>query len=177
MINDDGEKTSESGTPTRATSVEPEIETAHLLSSLRREELKAFKGLNALTALDPPVEALDRSNSPTVALPQYSDRGAVGVDEHGAVAVGNPPSTSTSSIPQQSEAGSFVFEEGEWEIRRIVSKRRIGGVYEYKVRWKDTWLSESEMENAQDLLRDFKAQSRARGGQNYGKPACTNKTR
>ena len=154
MIDEDNEKTGESGASTRAISVEPEIETVRLLSSLRREKLKAFKGLDALTALDPPVEPLDRSYSPNVALPQHSDGGAVAMDEHGAAAVANTPSASAFL---QSEVGPLVLEKEEWEIAKIVGKRRARKGHEYKVRWKSTWLPRSELWNAWRLLREFEA--------------------
>ena len=50
-----------------------------------------------------------------------------------------------------------LHEGEEWEIVRILSKRRIGKSYEYKVRWRSTWLPKSALGNAQALLRDFKA--------------------
>lgn len=59
----------------------------------------------------------------------------------------------------------------------MLEKRGVGMIYEYKVRWEDTWLSASEKGNAQDLLRDFKAQSRAQSGRKKDKPACKTKTR
>lgn len=48
----------------------------------------------------------------------------------------------------------------EWEIRKIVSKRRAGKGYEAKVRWKDTWLPGRELGNAKQLLREFEARWR-----------------
>ncbi len=43
------------------------------------------------------------------------------------------------------------MDEEEWEIRRIVGKRRGGKGYDYKVCWKDTWLRDCELGNAQEL--------------------------
>ena len=43
----------------------------------------------------------------------------------------------------------------EWEIERIVGKRRTRRGYEYKVRWQDTWLLRSELGNAQGLVQQF----------------------
>jgi len=177
VINDEGGKTGESGASTRATSVDPEIGTAHLLSSLRREELKTVRGLDALTTPNPPVEPLDRPSSPDVALPQHLDRRVVGEDEHGAKAVASPPSASTPLLRQQSDAGSSVLKEGEWEIRKIISKRRAGKGYRYRVRWKDTWLPRSELGNAQRLLREFKARRRAQRGGRQSRRALPYKDR
>ncbi|KAL2049462.1 hypothetical protein ABVK25_010257 [Lepraria finkii] len=58
VIDDEGGKTVESGASTRATSVVPKIRTAHLLSSLRREELETLEGLDTATIPAPPVEPL-----------------------------------------------------------------------------------------------------------------------
>jgi len=33
--------------------------------------------------------------------------------------------------------------------------------YEYKVRWKNTWLRTTELENAEELLRYFEARRKA----------------
>ena len=71
MIEDDGEKTDESGASTKATSVEPETGTAHPFSSHLRVEPKTLGCLSARTIPDPPAEPLDRPTSPNVALPQH----------------------------------------------------------------------------------------------------------
>ncbi len=177
MVDDDGEKTGESGASTRATSVEPEIGNTPLLSSSRREELKILRDLDTLTAPDPLVEPLDRPTSPDVALPQHSDGRVVYEDENGAAAVASPPGASTPLLRQQSEAGSSVLEEGEWEIRKIVGKRRAGKGYEYRVRWKDIWLPRSELGNAKRLLQEFEARRRAQRGYRQGGRARPDKGR
>ena len=43
----------------------------------------------------------------------------------------------------------------EWEIEKIVGKRRTQRGYEYKVRWQDTWLPENELEHALGLMQQF----------------------
>lgn len=158
MIDDDG---GESGASTRATSVEPEIGTAHLLSSHPREELKTLGGLDALTTPEPPVEPLDRPTSPDVAPPQHPDRLIVGEQDNGAPAFASPPRVSTPLPLPQSEAAPLVLREGEWEIRKIIGKRRAGKGYEYKVRWRETWLPKSELGNAKRLRREFEVRGRA----------------
>lgn len=35
--------------------------------------------------------------------------------------------------------------EEDWEIKKIIDKRRVAKGNEYKVRWRDTWLPESEV--------------------------------
>jgi len=67
--------------------------------------------------------------------------------------------------------------EEKWEIVRIVDKRRAGKGYEYRVRWKDTWLPRSELGNAERLMQDFEAQDEAHCGRKQGKPARAGKGR
>ena len=50
------------------------------------------------------------------------------------------------------------MDEEEWEIVKIVGKRRTGRGDEYKVYWKERWLLESDLGNAQELLLQFEAQ-------------------
>ena len=51
--------------------------------------------------------------------------------------------------------------EEEWEVERILNKRKVRGKDKYLVRWKgftaegDTWKSRENLENAGDLLREF----------------------
>lgn len=163
--------------PIKAASIKPETGTTYLLSSLRREDLKTLSSLNAPITPDPPTEPLDWPTSPAIALPQHLEGRDVGKDDHGAAAVASPPNAITPPRSLQSPAPSPALEEEQWEIRKIVGKRRVGKGYQYRVRWKDTWLSGSEMGNAQDLLRDFKAQSRAHGSRKQGKPARVTKRR
>lgn len=147
------------GAFTTATTVEPEIGTTHLrfFSFHPREEPKALGCLDATTTLDASVEPLERPTSLDVALPQHLYGRVVGEDEHGTAMVVTSPSASTPPLPQPSEAQTCVLEEEEWEIRKIVGKRRVGKGYEYKVRWRDTWLPRSELGNAQRVLQEFEA--------------------
>ena len=174
MIEDDGGKTGESAASTRATTAEPEIEAAHLLSSPPKEEPKPLGASDAPAAPDPLVELLDRLTSPDVALPPHSDGWVVDEDEHGAPAVPSPPSASTPPLPQQSETPTSALEE-EWEIRKIIGKRRAGRGYEYRVRWRDTWLPRSELGNARRLLQEFEARSRAQRDDKGGRPNRANR--
>ena len=68
-------------------------------------------------------------------------------------------------------------EEQEWEIIRILGKRRTREGQEYKVCWKNTWLLESELGNAQGLLQQFKAKHQAQRGGKRGRPARADKGR
>ncbi len=63
------------------------------------------------------------------------------------------------------------MDEEEWEIVRVVDKRRRGKGYEYQVCWKRTWLRECELGNAQELLREFEAKRQAQRGGKRRRPA------
>jgi len=51
--------------------------------------------------------------------------------------------------------------EEEWEVERILNKRKVRGKDKFLVWWKgftaegDTWESRENLQNAGDLLRDF----------------------
>jgi len=54
-----------------------------------------------------------------------------------------------------------VEEVKEWEIEKILNKRKIRGVDKYLVRWKrftaesNTWEKEENLKNAKELVDDF----------------------
>ena len=54
-----------------------------------------------------------------------------------------------------------VEESEEWEVEKILNKRKIRGVEKYLVRWKrfivesDTWKKEKDLKNAKELVDDF----------------------
>ena len=72
----------------------------------------------------------------------------------------SPLNATTPPPPRKGKVGTPAFALDEWEVKEIVDRRRVGKSYEYKVRWKDTWLRRSEFGNAQRLLREFEAQDR-----------------
>ena len=49
----------------------------------------------------------------------------------------------------------------EWEVKKILNKRKIWGVEKYLVRWKrfiaenNTWEKEEDLENAKELVDEF----------------------
>ncbi|KAL2048927.1 hypothetical protein ABVK25_010780 [Lepraria finkii] len=70
---------------------------------------------------------------------------AVRGDDCGTAAIVRSPHAIivTPPLPEQpQDQGGSVLDEEEWEIIRIVGKRRRGKGYEYKVCWKKTWLLE-----------------------------------
>ena len=111
---------------------------------------------------EPISEPTDCPPYPSTPAPVERDTPA-GCDEGGpAVAIAGPPSASPPSLPRSSPAQTAPLEEEEWEIKRIIDKRRKGRRYEYRVRWTDSWLLKSELGNAQRLLREFEARDRAK---------------
>ena len=70
---------------------------------------------------------------------------------------------------QKKEEGKPIEIEGvkEWEIEKILNKRKIRGVDKYLVRWKgftvehDTWERKEELENAREMVEEFKGRMNA----------------
>jgi len=64
---------------------------------------------------------------------------------------------------QKKEEGKPIEIEGvkEWEIEKILNKRKIRGVDKYLVQWKgfmaehDTWEREEDLGNAREVLEEF----------------------
>jgi len=64
---------------------------------------------------------------------------------------------------QKKEEGKSIEIEGveEWEIKKILNKRKIRGVDKYLVRWKrfmaehDTWKRKKDLGNAREALEEF----------------------
>ena len=165
MLVDDSVIADESGAFAKATiSGERGTGETHLLSSHPREEPKTLEGVDPPTAPKPLTETPDRPTSPDRALPQHPCGQVVREDDRGAEPVASPPSAAIPPFPEESEARIPALEQEEWEVSRIVGRRRVGKVVEYKVRWKNTWLSRSNLGNARELLQEFEAQRRAQRG-------------
>jgi len=55
----------------------------------------------------------------------------------------------------------------EWEVEKILNKRKIRGVDKYLVRWKgftaesDTWEKEKDLKNVKKLVEDFEGRVKA----------------
>ena len=175
MVEDDDEKTGETDPSTRGTSIESEIDTIHLQSSHPRKQPKRH-GCLSPRITGPTTEP----TTPSIALSHDRIEQAIrGGDCRPAVTV-HPPSavTVTPLFPEQpQDQGSSALDEEEWEIVRIVGKRRRGKDYEYKVCWKKTWLLERELGNAQELLREFETKHRTQRGGKRGRPARADKGR
>jgi len=65
---------------------------------------------------------------------------------------------------QKKEEGKPVEVEGveEWEVEKILNKKKIRGVEKYLIRWKgftaegDTWERRENLKNAEELIEEFK---------------------
>jgi len=65
-----------------------------------------------------------------------------------------------------------------WEIRKIIGVKRVDGVEHFWVDWEPTWICESELEGARELVDEFKARlSVLRGNNNkQGETDATGET-
>ena len=70
---------------------------------------------------------------------------------------------------QKKEEGKPIEVEGveEWEVEKILNKRKIRGVEKYLVQWKgftvegDTWEKKKDLKNAGEALEEFKERMNA----------------
>ena len=55
-----------------------------------------------------------------------------------------------------------IEEVEEWEVERILNKRKVRGVVKYLVQWKrftvehNSWKKEENLENAKEVVAEFK---------------------
>ena len=64
---------------------------------------------------------------------------------------------------QKKEKGKLVEVEDveEWEVEKILNKKKIRGVEKYLIRWKgfmaegDTWERKENLKNAKELIKEF----------------------
>ena len=159
MRDDDDEKPGENCGSTRATSVETNSGPATPHDPPSPETQARL----SISSPHPTIKPMDRLTSPSAALLQQPCKRDGGEDGGIAAVVADPSSASPSPLFQPSPAATSML-EGDWEIRKIVSKRRVGRRYQYQVWWKDTWLPKSELGNAQQLLKEFEARYRAQRG-------------
>jgi len=126
--------------------------------------------LNARTTTSPTISLVDRPTSPGGQTIRGGDHGAAVIVHSYSV------TAATSLFPEHLQGQRDSALDGEeWEIVKIFGKRRTRSGYEYNVRWKNTWLPRSELENAQELLQDFEVQGRAQSGRKRGQRARTEK--
>lgn len=67
----------------------------------------------------------------------------------------------------------------EWEIRNILGQKMVGSEVYYHVDWEPTWMSESELDGARELIDKFTARlqvalKRREGWTGYGEGDFSN---
>ena len=170
MVDEEEEKTDKTDDSTEVTSMESEIGASHLQSSHSMKK-STTHGCLSPTTIEPITSPFHRPISPSVALSHDRVEQTIREGDHETATIVHPhPITVIPSLLEeiQDQEGS-VLDEAEWEIVRIVGKRRRGKGYEYKVCWKKIWLLERELGNAQELLKEFEAKRRAQRGGKTGK--------
>ena len=74
---------------------------------------------------------------------------------------------------QRKETPKLVIIEGEeeWEVEKILNKRKVQGKDKYLVRWKgfivegNTWESKEKLENVQELVKEFEKEYSKNNGE------------
>jgi hypothetical protein len=57
----------------------------------------------------------------------------------------------------------------QWEVRKITGRKMVGREMHYQVEWKDTWMPESDLAEAKELVVDaFMAQGGSGSGSGSG---------
>ena len=64
---------------------------------------------------------------------------------------------------QKKEEGKLIEVEGteEWEVEKILNKKKVRGIEKYLIRWKgftaegDTWERRENLKNAEELIKEF----------------------
>ena len=69
---------------------------------------------------------------------------------------------------QKNEEGKLVEVEGEWEVEKILNKKKMQGVEKYLVQWKgftvehDTWKRKEDLKNVGEALEEFEEKMNAK---------------
>ncbi|KAL2049613.1 hypothetical protein ABVK25_010073 [Lepraria finkii] len=153
--------------------MESEISAIHLQKHTLREQPKTHGCLSPITEpttqpiTEPTTSPVDRPISPSIALYRDPVEQAIrGGDRKAAPTIYPLHAIAvTPPLPEQpQDQRDSALDEEEWEIVRIVSKRRRGKGNEYKVYWKRTWLLEYKLGKAQELVREFEVKRQAQRG-------------
>jgi hypothetical protein len=63
----------------------------------------------------------------------------------------------TTSLEGPQSAAPVTDPNHQWEIRKIIGQKMVGCERHYRVEWKDTWMPESELAGAKELVDAFTA--------------------
>lgn len=162
VIDDDDEMISEIDAFMKVTSVESETDITHLLSSYSKKQSKTHDCLNLHTVIESIISFFRHSISFNIALSQNQDEQTMSEDDYEAAVTVTLLSiiVVTSSFSERKNQWDSSQNEENWKIMRIVDKRWTRRNCEYKMHWKNTWMSDSELQNATWLVRKFDAHVR-----------------
>jgi hypothetical protein len=78
-------------------------------------------------------------------------------------------------VSYQSTDGGDPQPDELWDIQRITGMRKVNGAEEFRVAWAQTWMPESELGGARELVEEFKARLSVQHGKKrgQGKPDVT----
>jgi hypothetical protein len=73
--------------------------------------------------------------------------------------LGEPQAVTCSqhTVAHQSTDGRDSQPSELWDIHRITGMRKVDGVEEFRVAWTQTWMPESDLGGARELVDEFKA--------------------
>ena len=120
-------------------------------------------------------QLFDRLCSLSITSFEDQERRIVHANDHNGRISANVGSVSAIAIipfapeQHQGQGGPAEVEKQEWEVTKILDKRETRSGTQYRVRWKSTWLSRSELGNAQKLLWEYEAKGRAQHGRKRGR--------
>jgi hypothetical protein len=70
----------------------------------------------------------------------------------------------TTDLEEPQSAALATDPNNEWEIHKIIGQKMVGCERYYRVQWKDTWMPESELAGAKELVDAFMANDGSRTG-------------
>ena len=70
----------------------------------------------------------------------------------------------TTSLEGPQSAAPVTDPNHQWEIRKIIGQKMVGCERHYRVQWKDTWMPESELAGAKELVDRFTVNDGSRTG-------------
>jgi nucleoid DNA-binding protein len=67
---------------------------------------------------------------------------------------------------EKSQGGIPAMDPNQkWEIRNIVGRKTVGDEVQHSVEWETTWMRESDLSEAKELIEEFVSQLLKRGQQ------------
>jgi hypothetical protein len=72
------------------------------------------------------------------------------------------------TVVHQSPDGGDPQPSDSWEIQRIAGMRKVNGAKEFLVAWAQTWMPESELGGAKELVEEFKGRLSVQHGKEKG---------